>query len=321
MKGATRCAKQLKSLLRTLRPKSAKATRPAPGDPITQLILGVLTRDVPESKARDVLERIRASVVDYNELRVIPSGELADTIGDYPGVRLKADDLCRALNYIFAREHIVSLDMYADRPEKDIRAYLEVIEGLEAYTRARMRLLGFGKHAIPLDEAMWAYARKAEIVDPECPLEEAQAFLERQIPQKDALDFFAALRKVAWAEMGSAVRRRRVETIASIPPERVSQNMLAMFTAVADKARAPQSDPVAELDAEQESEPAPKSKPARSSKRQSSPRSNSGGKNATGKTPGRKSATGSSRGGGRSKSNGAKTGKRSRKRAAKANPA
>jgi hypothetical protein len=54
------------------------------------------------------------------------------------------------------------------------------VDGLEPYTRARIRLLGMRQHAIPLDEAMWALARRDELVDPKCPLLEAQHFLERR---------------------------------------------------------------------------------------------------------------------------------------------
>lgn len=230
MKGATQCARRVKSIFKSLRSKFGRVHLPAVGDPIGQLILGVFTRDNPESKAREALDALRGIVVDYNELRVIPPIEIAETVGEYSDIKTKAEDLARALNKIFLMEHTVSLDRLAEMSAKDVRAYLDRIDGLEPYTHARIRLLGLGMHAVPLDEAMWAFARQAEMIDPKCALAQAQDFLERQIDEDDALEFFALLRKHAWAEMGTAVRRGEVERIVSVPPDRTSRNMLKLIT-------------------------------------------------------------------------------------------
>jgi hypothetical protein len=228
MRGATQCARRLKQLVRSLRTKLGKAGRPPAGDAITQMILGILSRDVPESKAREALDRLRALVVDYNELRVVPPIEMTEMVGELPRARLKCEDLSRALNRVFAREHEVSLDRLSGLPRKEVSEYLESIDGLDAYSRARVRLLGLQQHAVPLDEAMWAYACQAEVIDRKCSLEEAQAFLERQIPEGEALEFVALLERQAWAEMGSAVRDGAVKRISSIPPDRTSRNMLQL---------------------------------------------------------------------------------------------
>ena len=155
MRGATKCAQRLKALFRSLRSKLGKISPSAVGDPITEMILGILSRDTPEPKAREVLDRLRSMVVDYNELRVIPPIELAELLGDYADVRIKCEDISRALNHVFLHNHEVSLAHLTTAPAKDVRAYVDRIEGLEAYTRARIRLCGLQQHAIPLDEAMW----------------------------------------------------------------------------------------------------------------------------------------------------------------------
>lgn len=229
MKGATQCARRVRQLFRGLRAKLGKVSRPPTGDPITQMILGVLSRDVPEAKAREALDQMKSMVVDYNELRVIPALELANAIGDYPDARIKCEDLSRALNRVFAIEHSVSLDRIGSASKTDVTNYLNGIPGLDGYSRARVKLLGLGHHAIPLDEAMWALARREGIIDDKCPLEEAQAFLERQIDEADAIEFVSLLRKAAWAEMGAAVRRGEVEKIRSIPPDRTTRNMLQLI--------------------------------------------------------------------------------------------
>jgi hypothetical protein len=205
-----------------------KVTQPAATDPITQLLLGILARDTPEARAGEGLERLRGMVVDYNELRVVPPIELAEVLGDFPNARLKCEDISRALNAVFAEEHTVSLDRLAGLPKKEVQAVLDQIDGLEPYTRARIRLLGLHLHAIPLDEAMWALARREHLVDPRCPLQEAQQFLERQIAEEDGREFVALLKRHAWSEMGTAVKKREVQRIQSVPPDRTSRNMLQL---------------------------------------------------------------------------------------------
>ncbi|MFH1746792.1 MAG: hypothetical protein ABIG44_07075 [Planctomycetota bacterium] len=234
MRGATRCAQRLKVLFSSLRTKLGKVRPPSSGDPVAQMILGVLSRDMPESRAHAALDHIRVMVVDYNELRVIPPIELTEMLGDVPDARLKCEDISRSLNSIFALNHVINLDHLAELSGKDMRAWLDQIDGLEAYTRARIRLLGLRQHAIPLDEAMWGYARAQEIVDKRCPLEEAQAFLERQIAEEDALELVALLKRQAWTEMSAAVRDREVERILSVPPDRTARNMLQLVGAEED---------------------------------------------------------------------------------------
>jgi endonuclease III len=242
MKGASQCAQRLKQLFRTLRSKHGKAPHRPPADPIAQLILGVFSRDQPEARAAEMLDRLRSAVVDYNELRVISPLELAAALPECPDKRLKCEDLSRALNKIFAIEHTVSLERAANMSRKDMLAYLLRIDGLEAYTRARIRLLGFGQHAIPLDSAMWAHARSLGIVDRRATHEDAQTFLERHIGDNDAYEFFRMFEKAAWAACGALVRKGQVEKIRSIPPDRTTRNMLQLVTAAAGQSAADDED-------------------------------------------------------------------------------
>lgn len=248
MRGATDCAKRLRKLLKTLKADAGKPPRHTADDPITHLIIGVFTRDMPESKAREALDRLRSLVVDYNELRVTAPGELAQIIGDYPDAFIKCEDVSRALNKIFAGQHLVSLEHLRTRSRKEVRDYLARLDGLEAYSRARVALYGFGHHAIPLDEAMWAYLKKHRIIDAGCAHEEAQSFLERHIDPDDALAFVAALRKAAWGELASEIRSGLHPRIASIPPTRASKNMLRPITIASEPAADDDAALAAELD-------------------------------------------------------------------------
>lgn len=233
MKGASKCTERVKAHRKTLKKKFAGVELRASLDPISELVLAILSRDVPFRVAHEVLERLRSQVVDFNELRVIPSHELAELINDQTRYRLKADDLNRALNFVFAREFDVTLEPLRALNKKEAIAYLDEVEGLEAYSRASIRLHVLGQHAVPLDAAMWARARELELIDPECPLAEAQGFLERQIPADDGAEFVAMLFEDSWASWGDAVAADEVEPIVSVPREIKSSHMLAHVSGVA----------------------------------------------------------------------------------------
>ncbi len=123
MRGATLCARRVKALFGSLRSKLGKVSLPGPGDPLTQCILGILSRDVPEPKAREALDRIRGMVVDFNELRVVPPIELA-RCWRLPGRAPQCEDISRALNKIFALHHNVTLDHLLGMPKKEVIIYL-----------------------------------------------------------------------------------------------------------------------------------------------------------------------------------------------------
>src|SRR5262245_45991959 len=131
MRGATEAAKKLRKVFSALKSAHGKVQRPTPTDPITQLLLGIFSRNQPENKAKEIVEQLRALVVDYNELRVIPVGEMCDAVeAKTPEMWRKCEDLSRALNSIFATEHAVSLDRIKAMPRKDARAYLDNVRGL-----------------------------------------------------------------------------------------------------------------------------------------------------------------------------------------------
>ena len=229
MKGASQCAQRFKQLMRKLQKSLGNVSPPAASDPITHALLGILSRDAPEQKARDALERLCASIVDYNEMRVIPPLEMTGALGNFPGARLKCEDISRALNKIFAMHHTVTLENAAPLDRKSLLALLEQIDGLDPYSRARMRLFGFQKHAFPLDSAMLTYARQTQIIDGQCTHDDAQNFLERQTNEGDAPAYFALLRKHAWSELTTAIRRGDIEAISSVPPDRTTRNMLQLI--------------------------------------------------------------------------------------------
>ncbi|MBN1489722.1 MAG: hypothetical protein JXA69_07375 [Phycisphaerae bacterium] len=190
MKHGSEYAKRVKRLYNRLRRDSGKSPQVNQTDPLEQLILGILARDVSESKAQSAYARLMGGVVDLNDLRVTPWVEVTDVLQqDLPDAENRARMLVGALNAIYDRCATVTLAFLRGKSVREAREYLRALPGIDEYAAARVVLFGLGGHAIPIDETTVQVFRQEELVGPEATLPEVQSFLERHIRASDAVDF------------------------------------------------------------------------------------------------------------------------------------
>jgi len=205
MKQGTRYAAGIKQLYNRLRRRYGKPAMAEPTDPTEQLIVAILSRGTTETRARAALAKLREAMVDFNELRVTPPGEIVEIIGDsFPQAQQKALDIVKALNDIFEREHSVNLEGLRRMARREARRYLESLAGVDLCSAASVMLFSLGGHAIPVDETVLAYLRNEQLVDPDADVAEVQGFLERHIPAADAYAFSVLLRRCAAARPSRA---------------------------------------------------------------------------------------------------------------------
>lgn len=213
-------AKALNSLLATLRsrgvavtlaPEIAGAT-PVEGDDVfhgdlllAEFVYSFLLWGSTTSKAAAALSRIRAAVVDINELRVSLVEEIAADLGracpqaDDRAARLKA-----ALNDLFNREHRVRLDQWAVLGKK---AALGAIGGLAQTPRfvaARTALVGLGAHAMPVDARILSVLVDAKVLPGDADEDAAADAIERIVPAGELREAYALLQGAADAHEPSA---------------------------------------------------------------------------------------------------------------------
>lgn len=197
--------RKLQSLLKRLR--SQHAQDPAqpqpdtcPDDPeavLQQFILSFLIWEASPAKAVAAMRRINQGVVDYNELRVFLVDELVAILGErYPRAEERAERLRSALHDLYNREHAVTLGSVVTLPKRDVRAYLNSLEGVPPFVAARVVLLSLGGHAVPIDERLRQLLVEEEAIDPELDPAEASAWLERQLRAGEAAEVYALLE--AW---------------------------------------------------------------------------------------------------------------------------
>jgi endonuclease III len=195
MKNATKHAENLKNLHKKL----LKEGKPEPKqtiDPLRAIVMGTLSADTPDSRVQAAMAVIDSEFVSINELRVATELEVISLIGEkYPDIEHRALVLREMLNYLFEKEHTLTLDRIKTLGRKESRTALRELPEITSYIEAYTALFGFDEPAVPVDQGMLEILQSADAVEKETTPEEAQKFVESQIKGDDCYEFFAVLRR------------------------------------------------------------------------------------------------------------------------------
>ena len=199
---ATDHAKSITKLMKALGTKYT----PDPAierEPINELVYAFLLWDANTTKANAAMRRVNDAFVDMNEMRVSRPVEVMTALGKtYPRLEERTLRLRETLRDLYKREHAVSLERLADMPKREARLYLETLEGITPFIAARVSLVAFGAHAIPIEERLMGKLVTAGVFAEDTPIDKAAGLLERYIPAGDGIEAHLLLQ--ALSEDGSA---------------------------------------------------------------------------------------------------------------------
>ncbi|MBL8762282.1 MAG: hypothetical protein JNL50_13370 [Phycisphaerae bacterium] len=197
-------AKKLATLLKKLKgvtplPEPLPEHAPSWLDPaVEELVFSMLVWEARTPQAREAIHRIRAGVVDYNELRVCFPEEIRAMLGErYPRGAERAARLRAALNDLYKREHRVTLQAVLTAGKRDARQYLETLDGVPPFAAARTFLVLCAGHAAPVDERIRNLLAEEGVVAPTDEPEAVSSWLERQLKAGDAANAYSALQAAA----------------------------------------------------------------------------------------------------------------------------
>ena len=168
-------------------------------EPIAELVISFLTWNATSRQADAAYGKIMAQVVDLNELRVSHVNEVIDLIGvRYPDVQHRVIRLLQSMMEIFEREHDFKMGSLGSRSKREQREYLDTLPGIPSYVAARVALLSFGAHAMPVDDRLLTLLVKAGVFESGTTPANAESWLTRQVKAGDSLETFLALQE--WAD-------------------------------------------------------------------------------------------------------------------------
>lgn len=196
---ASQFESRLKEIVQKLQAEFGPCQPPeARCDIVEEILVGILGRDVSESKARDAFERLRQSMVDYNELRMASIADIVDELGaSFPNSEAKAQDIVAALTRIYDLLETLDLTEFKSRPKREAGKWLSEIPGIDPYTLGRVMLLCFGAHSVPVNQVALSWLQYYGLFEPSVQVAEAQGVLERHVRSTDAMKVFCLLQRLA----------------------------------------------------------------------------------------------------------------------------
>lgn len=198
MKIAASYTKKIPDLIKRLKPNGS-AELPEGIDPIGLIIFSFMEWNATSAMASDALERLMHEMVDYNELRITHPHELLERLpAGYPKGFERISRMHDTLNGIFRALHATSLNPLASKNKKQLRAFLELLPGITPYVYTKVMLVGFGAHAIPVDDMLLELLKAEDDLPADCTVLDAVTFLERHIRAEQSMEVHGLFRK--WAD-------------------------------------------------------------------------------------------------------------------------
>ena len=176
---------------------------------VHELVRAFLMEGVARAGVAGAVERLRDSVVDYNELRVGLAEETAASLPSrYPSALERCRRIRAALNEVFERENGLALAYLRDEPKRAARAYLDSLPGMTPFVASRVALLCCESHAFPLDSVLLGLLEGAGVVEPGLALSTAAGRLERAIRAGEARGHYRRFERYALdAETPKKIRK------------------------------------------------------------------------------------------------------------------
>ena len=168
-------------------------------EPIAELVFSFLMWNATERQADTAFGKIMAQVVDLNELRVSLTNEVIEMVGvRYPDAQNRVIRMLQSMMEIFEREHDYKMDSLGAKSKREQREYLDTLPGMTPFVAARVALLSFGAHAMPVDDRLLTLLVKAGVFEPGTTPADAEGWLARQVKAGDAMEAYLALQE--WAD-------------------------------------------------------------------------------------------------------------------------
>jgi endonuclease III len=211
MKNSKDYSQKIQKLYRTLTRRYPKVQKVGHEKVIDAVVYAVISAEMTEKTADSIIKKFNDYFVDWNDLRVSRTEEIAEVIGKEDAVAVGiASRLTTVLNSIFNQFHQVSLEALKKIGKRPAKQALEKIDGASRFVVDYCMLTALGGHAIPLTEKMIKYLKDNELVDPDADQQEIEGFLGKQVPAKNGYDFYALLRHES--ESAKAKKKTRAAT-------------------------------------------------------------------------------------------------------------
>ena len=210
MKDSREYSKKVQKLYRAFRGKAAKAAPVEVEEPVDALVYAVVSENITDAQAQSSINRLKNYFVDWNDLRVASIDEITEVLGpDIAPARNIATTMVNILKSVFEKYNMLSLQSLQKLGKRPAKQVLEKLNGATPFIVDYCMLTSLKGHAIPLTPKTIEYLKTSGLAHTGATYEEIEGFLARQIPMKNAYEFYSALRHESESPKKQKTRKRK----------------------------------------------------------------------------------------------------------------
>ncbi len=152
------------------------------GDPMTELVLTILSQNTSDANSGRAFMRLKARFPTWESLLAAEPAAIEEAIRVGGLSQVKAVRIKALLEEVLRRRGSLDLSFLSQMTPDEARAWLEGLPGVGPKTAACVMLFSLGMPALPVDTHVHRVALRLGLVPPRTPPARAQALLEAWVP-------------------------------------------------------------------------------------------------------------------------------------------
>jgi endonuclease-3 len=158
-------------------------------DPVSELVLTILSQNTSDHNSRRVFERLTARFGNWDAVADASVEEIAEAIKPGGLARVKAPRIKDILGLIAAQRGSLDLSFLRHLPLGEARAWLRGLPGVGPKTAACVLLFSLGRPALPVDTHIHRVARRLGLIGSGVSAERAHEILGAMVPPRRIYKF------------------------------------------------------------------------------------------------------------------------------------
>ncbi len=165
------------------------------GDPMTELVLTILSQNTSDTNSGRAFMRLVQRYPDWRAVMEAPASEIEREIAVGGLAKQKAPRIKAALEAIWAARGSFDLEFLRELPLDEAKSWLREMKGVGPKTAACVLMFSFGRPALPVDTHVHRVAQRLGLVPERATAEQAHDILEETLPPELVFPFHISLIK------------------------------------------------------------------------------------------------------------------------------